>query len=732
MAEGTARGPAVSGRLLLRAALSLLPLSLLSTIFFAAPFPRLDALRGDPAGTRLLDRQGRFLALVPSNDGVFVERRGGAEIPEACRRVFVRLEDARFFSHPGVDVLAVGRAAAAAIRGGRVPSGASTITMQLARIGWPRPRSLAGKLGEMITALRIESRLSKSEILDLYLSRLPFGRNARGIGAAAWTYFGRELPSLSEAEILALAIIPRNPAAYDPFLRPDALASAARRLTLRWSLGVSAPEIDAAVASARGDRPRGPAPHFARHAVRHLPVSGAPIRTSLDVELNDFVQARVRLRLEQVRDSRVTNAAVIALDNATGEVLAWVGSRDWDDAEGSGQIDGVLIRRQSASTLKPLLYALALDRGWTAATLLPDADLGFGAEELYRPVNFDRRSRGPVRLRTAMASSLNVPAVYTLSRLGTADFTTVLRRAGFPLPADAEGRFGLGAAVGNVEASLLELARAFSTFPRGGTLPPVSLVQGDGAPAPGQRVFSPETAWTICSILSDPAARATGFGTRTWFRTTFPAMFKSGTSSEFTDLWCVGATPRHTVGVWAGNFDGRAVINKTGSVVPARIVVDVLERLTTEARSFSMPAGMVERKICALSGGAATSQCPSVRPEYFRAASAGPAPCAAHQGEGGREHALQESFLAPGEFLRILFPVDGQVVFLDPTLPPGAQEIPVVVAARGGARCTLSVDGVETGVVSSSTPLRLPARRGPHRIVARSGAATDGVSFRVE
>ncbi len=208
----------------------------------------------------------------------------------------------------------------------------------------------------------------------------------------------------------------------------------------------------------------------------------------------------------------------------------------------------------------------------------------FGAadEEAYRPQNFDKRSRGVVRLRTALASSLNVPAVYTLSRLGLPLFLGTLRDLGFSLPSDAAARYGLGTAIGNAEVSLLDLVHAFSVFPRGGTLADLSLVEhGPRDPvAEVRRIFDPFAAWIVCSILSDPSARATGFGIRTYFRTSVPSMFKSGTSSEFTNLWCVGATPRYTVGVWAGNFDGRAVINKTGSIVPTQVASDILEKLS--------------------------------------------------------------------------------------------------------------------------------------------------------
>ncbi len=714
--------------------------SLISAALLAAPFPALESRLRDPAGTRILDRRGGFISLIPASGGAFVEKRGTSEIPEPCRELFIRLEDKRFFRHPGVDPLALARALADAAFGRGIRSGASTITMQLARIVSPRPRGLAGKLGEMATALRLEARLAKGEILGLYLNSVPFGRNILGIGAAAWGFFGQDLASLSRAQLLALAVIPRNPAAYDPFTHPDALIAAATRVSARNGLGFDADEIARAVLSARPGRPSGQAPHFARYVVRlakegklaaggRLPGGAASIRTALEPELNRFIEGRIRSHLDRNRAARITNAAAVVLDNATGELVGWVGSRDFDDAQRSGQVDGVLIRRQSASTLKPFLYARALEKGWTAASLLPDADMGFGSEEVYRPVNFDRNNRGPVRLRTALASSLNVPAVFMLSRIGVADFMDTLRGAGFALPPGAEERDGLGAAVGNVEVSLLELTRAFSVFPRGGTLPRLRIEPGQGREQ-GRRIFSPESAWTICSILSDPSARASGFGTRTYFRATFPAMFKSGTSSEFTNLWCVGATPRYTVGAWAGNFDGRAVINKTGSVVPARIVAEILDRLADRAEDFAMPAGMATARICSLTGAPATPLCPSARTEYFSGLSRLPVPCAYHAGGARREELLQESFLAPGEIVRILFPVDGQVFYIDETAAGGAQRVPILVAARQGMRCRVSCDGVDLSPGPNGS-FAVAERRGVHQAVARAAGAEHRASFSV-
>jgi penicillin-binding protein 1C len=729
-------------RLFLRVLLLLGAPALLTTIALSLPWPRLDQFLSDPSGARIVDSAGALLTVLPSRIGAFQLQEGAVDIPAACSAFFVQLEDARFYDHPGVDPVAVLRALADRVLGRGSESGASTITMQLARLIAPHSHGIGGKLLEAGNALRVESRLTKRQILTAYLNTIPFGRNTRGVGAAAWTYFGRDLPSLTRAELLVMAVIPRNPTLFDPFDHGQRLIDAARTIDERKSLGVDPAEIERAVQGAHSGRPAGAAPHFARYiagevlAGRLHPVGGT-VRTSLDLGLTAAIQARVQFILARYAEARVTNASVVVIDNASGAVIGWVGSRDFNDPAHSGQIDGVLIRRQSASTLKPYLYALAIQRGWTAATLLPDVPLVFGSsdEEAYRPENFDKRSHGVVRLRTALASSLNVPAVYTLSRVGLPDFLGKLRELGFALPGDAVTRYGLGTAIGNAEVSLLEIAHAFSVFPRGGTLAELTL-QPD-ITGKDRRIFDPFPAWMICNILSDASARATGFGTRTYFRTTFPAMFKSGTSSEFTNLWCVGATPQYTVAVWAGNFDGRAVINKTGSIVPTQIVTETLNLLGDQRpvaaaqRAFREPAGVVRAQICTDTGLRATPACASTRVEYFRSPAQVPAMDTAHGQPGAEAELLRESFLSPGEDVRVLFPVSGQIIYLDQTLRAGAQRIPVVVVTRDSSAARLSLDGVILDSGSSGSPMTIPLERGTHTVVARSGNGADRAVFEV-
>ena len=737
-------------RLALRAALLVGLPAIVSVALLRSPVAGLDAFLDDPSGTRITDRAGIYLGSVPGPGGAFQWRVGPAGIPPQCARMFLEMEDARFRWHPGVDPLALARAVVDGLleRGAR--SGASTITMQLARLVQRRPRTLGGKLSEAWDALRIESRLTKDQVLAEYLDRVPFGRNTLGVGAAAWTYFGSDAARLSRAQFLLLAIIPRNPTIYDPFDHPQRLLAVAEELDQRRHLGVPERELEAAVENAHGARPPGDAPHFVRFVQGELLAGRIPLpggrrrppggvlRTTLDLRLNHEIEARLRFIVTRYESARVTNAAVLAVDNATGAVLGWVGSRDFADTAHSGQVDGVLIRRQSASTLKPFLYAMALQKGWTAATLLPDLPVLFGAadEEVYRPQDFDKRSRGVVRLRTALASSLNVPAVYTLSRVGLREFLSTLQRLGFSLPPDAAARYGLGIAIGNAEVSLEELVHAFSVFPRGGTLPPLVLAEGT-SPAEAVTVFDPFSAWMICSILSDPSARATGFGIRTYFRTTVPSMFKSGTSSEFTNLWCVGATPRYTVGAWAGNFDGRAVVDKTGSIVPTQVVADVLNQLTAEHpvppadRDFRRPAGAVSARIDALTGLSATPYCPSTRTEFFRGPAEVPPACNFHADPARRGGPLLDSLLSRGESVRIVFPVNGQVFYLDQTIRAGTQVIPVSVATRDPGGVTIVVDGRAESPGPGLEAVSVPLTRGFHEVTATGPHGSDRVRFEI-
>jgi penicillin-binding protein 1C len=740
-------------RLRLRA-LALLLFPLLTAAALRLPYAPLQAHRASLAGVRLTDRHGRLLAVLPGAQGAFLLRLGRDEVPPEVRRIFVRLEDRRFFRHRGVDPLALARAARDNLRRGGVVSGASTISMQAARLLNPHEGGWRGKLRESLAALRLEAVLDKQEILRLYLNLLPFGLNTVGVGAAAVTYFDRPLQELSPAQVLLLATLPRSPSLLDPFRNPGALGDAAAALSAR--VGIPADEVRQALTTLQRGGPQRLAPHFTAYIENELPRLAAlraggreivRVTTTLDLELSQAAAGRLARELARAQaDGRPAprDAAAVVLDNAGGEILAYAGAPGWQPAGRHADIDAARVRNPSGSTLKPFLYALALERGWTCASLLPDLALSFGAQESYRPENFDRRSRGLVRLRSALAGSLNVPAVYLLSRLGLPDFLRTLSRLGLdPGPA---GGLGLGAAIGNAPVSLLELTRAFSTLPRGGLVPPLSavrfLVTAEGlcipAAAPeGPRVFSRESTWLIGSVLSDPSARATGFGTHSRLNVAFPAMFKSGTASGYFSLWCLGASPDHTVGVWAGNLDRRPAPGATGSSVPATVVRALLEELRERPGRPAVraggaepapPPGLAAARICTLTGFLASPACPAGREELFRQGSLPRRTCPVHGAGQGLEDLALELFLEGGSGPRVLYPRDGATFYRDWLEAP--QGIPVWIAARREETLKVRLNG-ETRALRHPFRLELPVRQGSFLLEVRGEAGRDVVRYEI-
>ena len=643
--------------------------------------------------------------------------------------------------------------------------------MQLARLIHPHGGGLTGKIREILFALYLEARLSKQQILLLYLNNLPFGYNTVGVGAAAEIYFTLPLEDLSPAQILLLAVIPKAPSLYDPFASPENRDSLRlRALSLASFLSISPEQIDRAMVTFRRSGTEFRAPHFVRYVIQSVKagergelekLETVRIFTTLDTELYQTVSESIRQRLAAADlaggaagragtgATVLKNASALVLDNRSGEVLAWVGSQDFFDSENGGQIDGVLRKNSSGSTLKPFLYAAALERGYTASTLLPDLALTFGGEEGYRPENFDRRSRGPVRLRTALASSLNVPAVYLLSQIGLDEFLALCGELGMAIPEDAAARVGLGAAVGNLEVTLLELVRAFSVFPGGGLLPEVRLIRevetaegrlipigeaSSGSQGQGVRVFGEQTAWLISDILADPAARATGFGPDSRFNTSFPAIFKSGTASEYTSLWCVGAATGYTVGVWAGNFDGRPAFGSTGSSLPAEVAVGALEELTYRAGGAKAtpvpPHGLTEGRICSQSGFRVSSACPATRTEYYLSGSEPETICPVHGRGGSLEQLLLQTMLGEERRVRILFPRNRMIFYREGSTAVNSQSIPGWIAIGPTDRITVRLNGRILQAEDPTRPL-LPVQPGRYRLEVIGRFGEDAVTYTV-
>jgi penicillin-binding protein 1C len=634
---------------------------------------------------RVEDSAGGLLREVRGDDGKRGRALGPGELGEYFPMAMISAEDQRFESHLGVDPWAAARAAVQLVARRRVVSGASTLTMQLARTVRPHPRTLAGKLGEMALALRIERALSKQQILLAYANRVDFGPSLRGLGAASQAYFDKPPASLSLAEAALLAGLPRGPSLYALGRHPELAVRRRNRVLERMAHAgvISADALRRASSEPvfpRRDGPSFGAPHLVQALVsgalgaeqpglKAALERGAPARltTTLDRALQRAAEAAALSTVASLASRHVTAAAVIAVENETGDVLAYVGSPDFLDERGLGQNDGVRALRQPGSTLKPFLYGLALEQlGFTAATALPDVELHLALPEGgdYAPRNYDEAFHGPVRLRHALANSLNVPAVWTAHQLGVPPFLERLRQLGFSSLDQDASYYGPGLALGDGEVTLLSLARAYATLARGGTARPLrfvrelAVVRGhEGAsvvalePGASSRVIPEGICAQITDILADRRARRASFGESEALSFPFDVAAKTGTSKGYRDNWAVGYSSEVTVATWVGNFDGSPMERTSGITGAGPLFHAVMEAAmrARPARPLSLDAlaeqgrargrlpgqelyDLARVSICALSGGAPAAACTHRVSEWLpRRAVDELAPCSMHR-----------------------------------------------------------------------------------------------------
>ena len=620
---------AVRRRPFRRAAQAIVAGGLLLALWTALPVDRALLAPPDDAGVLLLDRFGAALRTSRAVDGSRQRWLPLERIDPDLMVAFVAAEDRRFYQHHGIDLLALARAARANLGAGRVVSGASTITMQLARLLRGSQRTWFGKAAQAAWALRLDRQLSKQAILEQYLNRVPLGQSAVGVAAAARLYFGVGADDLSLAQAAMLAGLAHAPSRDNPFV--SLTRATVRRDRMLDRLERAGADSRAALARAReeptlgsGPAARFAAPHFTSWLLARgdSARSRAAIRTSLDLPLDEAVEAEVRHTVATMRAYGAEQAAAVVLDNPTGAILAWVGSPDFFEPE-VGQVDMVISARQPGSALKPFLYGLAFDRGLTPATVLHDvATVYRTATGPYLPRNYDRAYHGPVRVREALGSSYNVPAVETASRVGVAPLLETLHRAGFASLGRSADYYGLGLALGNGDVTLLELANGYRAIASGGIWRPVRWDADAGPEAgPGVRVMSRESAVQVLDVLADPMARVPAFGPSTPLEFPFRAAAKTGTSRHFTDNWAVVTTARFTVAVWVGNFNGRPMAGVSGITgagpLVRRIVLATAERYPPGQLPTPADAGLVPTTICRLSGLRVRHDCPSLT-EWFR------------------------------------------------------------------------------------------------------------------
>jgi len=663
----------------------------------------------------------------------------------------VALEDKRFWDHDGVDPIAIGRAAWSNLSSGHRVSGGSTITMQLARLLEPRERTVPSKLIDMFRAAQLDLRLSKREILAEYLSRTPYGDNVEGVESAAWAYFGHGARHLSAVEIATLLAVPQGPARFKP--RPNNTALRTRRDAVVHKLidaeVFTGADAIAAVVEIAADPPPDRLrrmPREARHAaiaLRSKYPERDHIRSTLEAGAQALVEREVALRTPEFHRKGIYGGAIVVADHRTREVVALAGNLDFDDALHGGQIAMFDRPRSPGSTLKPLLYALAIDRGIALpGYLVTDVPSQYGT---YRPRNFDNDFAGLVTLKEALSKSLNLPFVDLLARLGVDQFVGELSRMEIAGANAIPGTYGLSMIVGSIELTPLEVAGIYATLAEDGSYAPLRLVT-DALPVEPSPIFAPGAAFLTRTALAEKDRP--DFPRRRDVSTLPPDIhWKTGTSFGFRDAWAVGSGARYTAVVWTGNVDNKPSAELVGSEAAGPLLFDVLEGLADRARRGleTPPAALTEIEVCAYSGHLASDACPSRVKASALVHAVPTTPCPYHQHievdresglatmpacrKPGRDYELRSFVVLPSSVTAWLadrhrtipevpiyeagctgetgspptmtLPSEGLIITLIPGMPARQQAVPLTASTRAS---TLSwfVDGALVAVGPSS------------------------------
>lgn len=556
---------------------------LLLDALFPFPFERLDR----PPSVVVADRDGRPLRAFLSADQKWRFPVRYAELPSRLVETVVLSEDRWFGWHPGVNPVAAIRAAWSNARAGRVVSGASTIPMQIARMADPAPRTIRSKIREAFRAVQLWWHRSDAQLVETYLNTAPYGGNIEGVGAAAYFYFGKSVGQLSAGEIALLAALPRSPVGLDPTRHPGAARAARTAVLAKMEAAsiITASERLTARAEPVPDRRR-PAPMEAPHFARYLldEIGGEPvIRSTLDRAVQRAAEAVAARHIGTLRRQGVGNLSAVVIENRTHALRAMVGSAAFDDPEHQGQVNGALARRSPGSTLKPFLYAEALDDGLVIPeSWLPDVPIDFSG---YVAQNYDGTYSGQVTVREALTRSLNAPAVWMLSRVGLDSFLGLLRRGGLGTLDRPASEYGLPLVLGAGEVRLLDLTNLFVSLSSGGLHRPVVLLE-ERAEAKRDRdeavrLFSPAAAGIVLEMLTG-LTRPDLPGSWSLARGVRPVAWKTGTSFGHRDAWAVGTSGGYTIGVWIGNFDGTPVKGISGARQAGPVLMDLLRAIDRE------------------------------------------------------------------------------------------------------------------------------------------------------
>jgi penicillin-binding protein 1C len=646
----------------------------------------------------ITDRNGLPLREVLSDEGGRCRWVRLDEISPFLVKATLDAEDRHFFVHSGVNPYAIARAFIQNFRNQKVVSGASTITQQVVRNVYRFRRNLFSKILEAWLAVRLEHSLSKENILVQYFNRISYGNQAYGIEAASRLYFDKPASDLSLAEAAFLATIPRSPSLLNPYRNFRAVEMRQKELLHRMAGhgSIAKDESQRALEEKIGLSPaqeKFRAPHFCDYVLAQIPGEKrgelSAVRTTLDYSLQEKIETLLKNHLGLLEKKGIANGAVLVLDNAAGDILAMAGSKDFFDERNDGQVNGTLALRQPGSTLKPLTYALALEKGMTAATIIEDVPTQFPTlDGHFAPENYDEKYHGPIRLRSALASSYNIPAVSVLQSLGPDLLYRRLKDLEFASLQQSPEFYGVGLTLGNGEVTLLELTRAYACLARKGlSLRERSILKygrkagerfSPSQEQEGRRIFSPEVSYIITHILADRDARVPTFGYLSPLNFHFPVAAKTGTSKDFRDNWTIGYTPAITIGVWVGNFDGRPMHNVSGMTGAGPLFRDVMLLVSSRNQNeeFREPTNLVHRAICPLSGKLPSARCPGTIDEIFLPGTEPRVPCSLNHQKGIIPAAvLPESSERLPSGVEITFPQDGDIFKMDPVLRKTYQSI---------------------------------------------------------
>ncbi len=579
--------------------------------------------------TVVLASDGSVLSAYLSKDDMWRMKIQKEDIPEGLKKAFLFKEDKYFFYHPGINPVSIMRAFFQDLRAGKVVSGASTITMQVARMLRPEKRTFINKFKEMFRAIQLERRFSKEEILEIYFNLLPYGGNIEGIKAASLIYLNKQPVNLSIAEIAMLISIPNNPNKFRPGVATGKILIERNKWLKRFqkaklfNVSVISQALTEPIDAARKELPR-IAPHFCYRLF--CKNKDAPyLETYIDFNSQRKTERIIKDYIEKLRLWNITNAAAVVIRNSDNAVVAYVGSADFDDKQNEGQVDGANALRSPGSTLKPFLYALAMDKGLiTPKTVLYDVPFNFDG---YKPQDYDRTYRGKVTVEDALLNSLNVPAVRLLDKMDLNSYIETLETGGCKSLETQEKKLGLSLVLGGCGIKLYELTGLYTVLAKRGEYTPLRWTKNQPSTAP-LRIFSEDASFMISHILTEMIRYDVPANIDDAMH--FPKIaWKTGTSYGHHDGWCVGYDDRYTVGVWVGNFNDQQSPELNGSACAVPLMTDIFSALSVynDFNWLKFPKGLGTRWVCTETGKIPNTWCTNQIIDYFIPGVSSPEKC---------------------------------------------------------------------------------------------------------